>query len=337
VWTVTPRSSDSIIIMPVSYLYRQTLHGYLDPVAEDQCFDVASSGNRYDVVMDIGKDALNINDEGMDRWIQWDGSADVHYSTSTSPSHSANNSLLSKQWPDNHEFPSRTDDDAFLLEDAPYQLDKIMSEFFLSPSPQTVEPLSSVQTKWKPLEHLQRSHQACSSLTEAEEQVLRDIAMPHRAEGNVSRDSGSTVSPSPSPSPAPVPVKRVQNRKRKRSVKDKAEPRLHNPVHKGSHNEIEKRYRTNLNAKINCLDQGVPKCYHLPESDGEDGAARKCGKSAILTRALEYIRHLEKNTKRLELEVEVLETHVGAFKNLATLRSGSVTGREETHLRAQLC
>lgn len=300
----------------------------------NKCFDRGCSGKLCDDVMDIGKDALNINDEGMDRWIQWDGSADVHYSTSTPPSRSAHSSLLSKQWSENnHGFPVRADgdtidDDTFLLEDAPFQFDERISEPSLPPSLQTVEPLSSGPTNWKPLELLQRSYQACSSLTEAEEQVLRDIAMPHRAEGTASRNSGSTLSPSPSPSasPSPVPAKRVQTRKRKRSTKDTAEPRAHNPVHRGSHNEIEKRYRNNLNAKINCLDQGVPKYYHLPESDGEDGAARKCGKSAILTRALEYIKHLEKDTKRLEAEVGLLETHIGALQHLAPL--GSVMNPE---------
>jgi hypothetical protein len=49
---------------------------------------------------------------------------------------------------------------------------------------------------------------------------------------------------------------------------------------------------------------------------------QKYGKAAILTRALEYIKHLETTTQRLGSEVDVLKTRVGAFEKLAM--SGSI-------------
>jgi hypothetical protein len=49
---------------------------------------------------------------------------------------------------------------------------------------------------------------------------------------------------------------------------------------------------------------------------------QKYGKAAILTRALEYIKHLENTTQRLGGEVDVLKTRVGAFEKLAM--SGSI-------------
>jgi hypothetical protein len=62
------------------------------------------------------------------------------------------------------------------------------------------------------------------------------------------------------------------------------------------------------------------------DSDAEDmdskTAQQKYGKAAILTRALEYIKHLETTTQRLGSEVDVLTTRVGAFEKLAM--SGSI-------------
>ena len=46
------------------------------------------------------------------------------------------------------------------------------------------------------------------------------------------------------------------------------------------------------------------------------------GKAAILTRALEYIKHLETTTQRLVSEVDVLKTRLGAFGGL--VMSGSI-------------
>jgi len=58
--------------------------------------------------------------------------------------------------------------------------------------------------------------------------------------------------------------------------------------------------------------------------DGEDSkiGRQKYGKAAILTRALEYIKHLENTTQRLGNEVDLLKNRVGAFEKLAM--SGSI-------------
>jgi hypothetical protein len=62
------------------------------------------------------------------------------------------------------------------------------------------------------------------------------------------------------------------------------------------------------------------------DSDGEGVDSKtgqqKYGKAAVLTRALEYIQHLESTTQRLGNEVDVLKTRVGAFEKLAM--SGSL-------------
>lgn len=88
------------------------------------------------------------------------------------------------------------------------------------------------------------------------------------------------------------------------------------PVKKRPHNIIEKRYRANLNEKIAELRDSVPslrssKKAKVKDGSGDDSdddnlggptATNKLNKASILTRAVEYIRHLEFRTKRLEDE-----------------------------------
>ena len=85
---------------------------------------------------------------------------------------------------------------------------------------------------------------------------------------------------------------------------------------KRPHNIIEKRYRANLNDKIAELRDSVPslrfaqksKVRDLANGDSDeedlDGLVptNKLNKASILTKAVEYIRHLEFRTKRLEEE-----------------------------------
>ena len=85
---------------------------------------------------------------------------------------------------------------------------------------------------------------------------------------------------------------------------------------KRPHNIIEKRYRANLNEKIAELRDSVPSLRITKKSKGKEGsgadsededldgltASNKLNKASILTKAVEYIRHLEFRTKRLEDE-----------------------------------
>lgn len=90
---------------------------------------------------------------------------------------------------------------------------------------------------------------------------------------------------------------------------------------KRPHNVIEKRYRANLNDKIAELRDSVPALRALKKAKGKkdapassdeedlDGLApsNKLNKSSILTKAVEYIRHLEFRTKKLEEENRALK------------------------------
>ncbi|KAJ7668988.1 hypothetical protein B0H17DRAFT_1142262 [Mycena rosella] len=116
------------------------------------------------------------------------------------------------------------------------------------------------------------------------------------------------------------------------------------PRPKTSHTTIERRYRTNLNARIQSLRQAVPalrvvdraaaaKAGEPVEDDGPedfvdargfvDGVkvARKCSKANVLGKAVEYIRVLKNREARLARELGGLKTLLG----------GLVGGRELLH------
>jgi Helix-loop-helix DNA-binding domain len=224
------------------------------------------------------------------------------------------------------------------FEDAPFEIDEALPQ---SSSLPLAPPATLFLANLQPQQDLRRSFRGFSSLTEAEERDLQDIAMPSRMLSAIkiaSEPSSPTSSHSDqSPSPSLEPESRTRKtRKRKSSQDDGEVPSALCQSRKRGHNAIEKRYRTNLNDKINCLRLGIPALSRRSSSDtksdedAEDSdedmdtktAQQKYGKAAILTRALEYIQHLETTTQRLGHEVDVLATRVGAFEKLAM--SGSI-------------
>jgi hypothetical protein len=109
------------------------------------------------------------------------------------------------------------------------------------------------------------------------------------------------------------------SRKRKTGSEDDAttvtgpvQPGKKMPAKKRAHNVIEKRYRANLNDKIAELRDSVPSLRQSKNTNGgshdEDdeaegaNAANKLNKASILSKATEYIKHLEIRNRRLEDE-----------------------------------
>ncbi|KAF4973932.1 hypothetical protein FZEAL_9118 [Fusarium zealandicum] len=108
------------------------------------------------------------------------------------------------------------------------------------------------------------------------------------------------------------------------------------PPKKTAHNMIEKRYRTNLNDKIAALRDSVPALRVMvhrleqqsPEELVEDGEedlgglapAHKLNKATILSKATEYIAHLEKKNKSLARENNQLRNRVEGFEMLVMSR-----------------
>lgn len=117
---------------------------------------------------------------------------------------------------------------------------------------------------------------------------------------------------------------------------------------KTAHNMIEKRYRTNLNDKIAALRDSVPSLRVMvhkleasqnggggssEEADGEDmmweedlgglAPAHKLNKATILSKATEYITHLERKNRNLAKENAALRTRVEGFEMLVLSRGGT--------------
>ncbi|KAF4626738.1 hypothetical protein G7Y89_g11419 [Cudoniella acicularis] len=194
------------------------------------------------------------------------------------------------------------------------------------------EGLYSTPLSWsRPVPGSRRSNSYNGVLTPQEESKLRNIAMPSH-----SQNQGQyPASPSSASSPEPSTDNR---RKRKSSVEDDDEDDSppptsngrHPPVKKTAHNMIEKRYRTNLNDKIAALRDSVPSLRVMSKknSRGEEyqedlqglTPAHKLNKATVLSKATEYIAHLEKRNKYLQKENSSLKSRVDAFEILVMAR-----------------
>lgn len=125
----------------------------------------------------------------------------------------------------------------------------------------------------------------------------------------------------------------IRNKKRKSSEDDELETPSSDkqpPIKKTAHNMIEKRYRTNLNDKIAALRDSVPSLRIISRSsnnsgdnddDGEDleglTPAHKLNKATVLSKATEYIHHLEKRVKRLQEELTECKSRLESYNKLA--------------------
>jgi Domain of unknown function (DUF2014)/Helix-loop-helix DNA-binding domain len=143
--------------------------------------------------------------------------------------------------------------------------------------------------------------------------------------GPIRTSSSASAQSSPEPSVPP------NNKKRKSSASEDALDKAgqKQPVKKTAHNMIEKRYRTNLNDKIAALRDSVPSLRVMarsgPGGEEEDEPedlegltpAHKLNKATVLSKATEYIRHLEKRNKRLQDELTSLKARVDAYDKMA--------------------
>lgn len=122
-----------------------------------------------------------------------------------------------------------------------------------------------------------------------------------------------------------------------------AQRRHCSPPKKTAHNMIEKRYRTNLNDKIAALRDSVPALrvmvHRLERQDSDEiedeyaeedlgglAPAHKLNKATILSKATEYIAHLEKKNKALARENNQLRNRVEGFEMLVMSRGDGPTG-----------
>ena len=101
-------------------------------------------------------------------------------------------------------------------------------------------------------------------------------------------------------SPRPAKKRKVSTESAESATPPRSQRRNSTSVQNKSHSIIEKRYRTNLNDKIADLRKTVPSLRGDPSETERLSAAPKHNKSTVLTKAIEYIRHLEQRNAYLE-------------------------------------
>ncbi|TLS23848.1 hypothetical protein PpBr36_08572 [Pyricularia pennisetigena] len=119
------------------------------------------------------------------------------------------------------------------------------------------------------------------------------------------------------PPPNIVPPKQPQPQR-----PDKGKEKAGAKGDRTAHNDIERKYRTNLKDKIAELRDAVPALRTIPENevDGEDvgqpSRGPKVSKGAVLTKATEYIHYLEKKNKMIVQQHQELSKRLQAFEQL---------------------
>ncbi|KAI4639642.1 hypothetical protein J4E93_008996 [Alternaria ventricosa] len=157
----------------------------------------------------------------------------------------------------------------------------------------------------------------------------------HHSPTSLTNGRASSTSSHSSPEPA------TNNTRKRKSLADSEEldddapsSKKGGPPKKTAHNMIEKRYRTNLNDKIAALRDSVPSLRVMSRPNGteEDDdpedlegltPAHKLNKATVLSKATEYIRHLEKRNKRLQDELNTMKGRVESYEKMAI--SGPIT------------
>ncbi|KAK4166365.1 hypothetical protein QBC43DRAFT_286817 [Cladorrhinum sp. PSN259] len=193
-----------------------------------------------------------------------------------------------------------------------------------------------------------------NTLTPAQQERLKSIAMPSHLQyhspnsagspdSNHSNLSGPETGKGASPDAADLSKSNSRKRKSSAEVDEDDDDDDEHPVKKTAHNMIEKRYRTNLNDKIAALRDSVPSLRIMSKSArGEDTTedreelhgltpAHKLNKATVLSKATEYIRHLEKRNNRLIDENNSMQARIAAFEKL--FMAGAIGGQMPNHLQ----
>lgn len=250
---------------------------------------------------------------------------------------------------------SSNNDTSFLFGDSVAQQLQVQAQTQLPP-----------QTQPQPQPHLQLPSQAhaqprqqqpslgvlrqpITTLTPDAQEKLRNIAMPphllyHSPKSASSPESSNGDGKNGSSSRGRAKAASKTNSKKRKVSEDHGDDDDDDdddedrPVKKTSHNMIEKRYRNNLNDKIAALRDAVPSLRIMSKSaKGEDTTedrqelhgltpAHKLNKATVLSKATEYIRHLEKRYGKLQEENQGMRERIAAFEKLflAGAMNGSI-------------
>ncbi|KAH6842981.1 hypothetical protein B0I37DRAFT_208284 [Chaetomium sp. MPI-CAGE-AT-0009] len=118
--------------------------------------------------------------------------------------------------------------------------------------------------------------------------------------------------------PGPSSLPKKQGSGGEKGEKGKEKPKA---GERAAHNDIERKYRTNLKDKISELRDAVPALRTISEEGVEDeetqpSRAAKVSKGTVLTKATEYIHFLERRNKQIAQEHRDLSRRLQAFEQL---------------------
>ncbi|KAI0391781.1 helix-loop-helix DNA-binding domain-containing protein [Xylariaceae sp. FL0594] len=208
-----------------------------------------------------------------------------------------------------------------------------------APPPEAEERLYSTPLSWEPPRpgyHMNYVSQDMP-LSEAERQRLLAIAMgtgapaPQQmvrpspiADFHFERTQGipDAVDHKPEPTTRSPPTKPIAHpRKDSTETGEKPKEKPKNSE-RAAHNDIERKYRTNLKDKIAELRDAIPSLRSISEEDDANslaGAAKtapKVSKGTVLTKATEYIHQLERKNRSATQKNEELVRRLQAFEQL---------------------
>ncbi|KAH2767098.1 hypothetical protein KXV66_006312 [Aspergillus fumigatus] len=142
--------------------------------------------------------------------------------------------------------------------------------------------------------------------TQKREQATRWSSSPEMTPQEYPVTSQATTSPAP----APVSPAASTSRKNSRSLSTDSQTATgRNAAKRAAHNIIEKRYRTNMNAKFVALEKAMSGSgVQKPTKGGSGPASLK--KSEILTNAIAYMQELQDQNAALQKELALLKQNL---------------------------
>ncbi|KAK1767720.1 helix-loop-helix DNA-binding domain-containing protein [Phialemonium atrogriseum] len=131
--------------------------------------------------------------------------------------------------------------------------------------------------------------------------------------------SNTLLQPTPSSQSRPAPPTQTRQSS---IMEDKGKEKV-KPGDRTAHNDIERKYRTNLKDKISELRSAVPSLQTISEAgaEGEESPSQpartpKVSKGTVLTKATDYIHYLEKRNRQIVQEHQELSRRIQAFEQL---------------------
>ncbi|KAH1663205.1 hypothetical protein KXW65_000788 [Aspergillus fumigatus] len=144
--------------------------------------------------------------------------------------------------------------------------------------------------------------------TQKREQATRWSSSPEMTPQEYPVTSQATTSPAPAPVSPPAASTSRKNSSRSLST-DSQTATGRNAAKRAAHNIIEKRYRTNMNAKFVALEKAMSGSgVQKPTKGGSGPASLK--KSEILTNAIAYMQELQDQNAALQKELALLKQNL---------------------------